>query len=164
MKILSAKSFLISDFIDYEAVHENPVWRDKANFIIRAHLEKNEGRSEWEQLWALRLDERRFSLCCIPFFAHDLALGDEVETDDDFVLSRVARPAGQTTFRIWFGGQDAETRQELVREIEAMNSLMEWSSGNLLALSVTDGAEAQKLADYLQSREEQGLLKYETSK
>jgi len=149
---------------DYVAVHENPVWRDKANFIIRAPLEKDGGRSEWEQLWALRLDERRFSLCCIPFFARDLALGDEVETDADFVLSRVIRSAGQTTFRIWFGGQAEGTRRELVREIEAMNPLMEWSSDNLLALSAPDGTEAQKLADYLQSREEQGLLKYETGR
>lgn len=149
---------------DYVAVHENPVWRDKANFIIRVYLEKNEGRSEWEQLWARRLDERRFSLCCIPFFAYDLALGDEVETNADFVLNHVVSYSGQVTFRIWFSGQDTKTRQELVREIEAMKPLMEWSSDNLLALSVPDGTEAQKLADYLQAREEEGLLQYETGR
>lgn len=34
------------------------------------------------------------------------------------------------------GGQSVTTRQELVSEIEAMRPLMEWSSEDLLALSV----------------------------
>jgi len=149
---------------DYVAVHENPVWRDKSNFIIRAYLEENEGRNEWEQLWARRLDDGRFSLCCIPFFVYDLALGDEVEIDANFILQQVVHSSGQVTFRVWFGDQDAAMRQGLVSEIKAMKPLMEWSSENLLALSVPDGAEAQKVADYLQAREEQGLLQYETGR
>lgn len=148
---------------DYVAVHENPVWRDKANFIIRAYLEENEGRNEWEQLWGQEVAPQRCVVCCTPFFVYDVALGDEVEIDANFVLQRVVRSSGQVTFRVWFGGQDTTTRQELVREIEAMKPLMEWSSENLLALSVPE-AEAQQLADYLHSREQQGLLQYETGR
>ena len=85
---------------DYVAIHENPVWRDESDFIIRAYLEENKGRNEWEQLWAKRLDDRRFSLCCIPFFAYNLALGDEVETDGSYVVEGVVRPSGQFTWRI----------------------------------------------------------------
>ena len=62
------------------------------------------------------------------------------------------------------GAQDKAAREALVREIEAMKPLFEWSSENLLALSAPDGAEAQKVADYLQAREEQGLLQYETGR
>jgi hypothetical protein len=102
-------------------------------------------------------------LCCIPFFVQDVALGDEVETDGEFVLLRVVRPSGQVTFRVWFGGQDATRRDGLVREIAAMKPLMEWSSENLLALSVP-AAEAQQLADYLQLHENEGLLQYETGR
>jgi hypothetical protein len=98
-----------------------------------------------------------------PVFRADVALGDEVETDGDFVLQRVVRPSGQVTFRVWFGSQDATWRDGLVREIAAMKPLMEWSSENLLALSVPV-AEAQQLGDYLQLRENEGLLQYETGR
>ena len=150
---------------EYEAVHPEPVWRDRANFIFAAHLGTKDGKSEWEQLWGQKTaTKQRFVLCCIPFFAHNIALGDEIETDGDFVFQRVVQHAGQTTFRVWFGEQGMTMREALVREMEAMKPLMEWSSENLLALSAADGLEAQKVADYLQAREEQGLLQYETGR
>ena len=149
---------------EYEAVHQSPIWRDRSNFVFATHLGTKDGKSEWEQLWGQKTAPQQFVLCCIPFFARDLALGDVVETDADFVLRQVVRRSGQITFRVWFGSQDSTARQELVREIEAMKPLMEWSSENLLALSASDEVEAQKLADYLQAREEKGLLKYETGR
>lgn len=149
---------------EYEAVHEAPIWRDRANFVFAAHLGTKNGKNEWEQLWGQRTGPQRFILCCIPFFARDLALGDEVETDTDSVFSRVVRPSGQVTFRVWFGEQDAMTRQNMVREIEDLNTLMEWSSKNLLALSAPNAVEAQRLADYLHVQEQRGLLQYETGR
>jgi hypothetical protein len=149
---------------EYEAVHQEPVWRDRANFVFAAHIGTKDGNNEWEQLWGEKTAPHRFILCCIPFFTNDVALGDEVETDADFVLKRVIHHAGQVTFRVWFGAQDTATRTALVREIEALKPLMEWSSENLLALSTSDGGEAQKTADYLQAREEQGVLHYETGR
>ena len=50
-----------------------------------------------------------------------------------------------------------------MQEIEGMKPLMEWSSENLLALSAPE-AEAQRLANYLHSGEQQGLLQYETGR
>lgn len=148
---------------DYEATHSTPVWRDRSNFVFAAYLGAKGGKNEWEQLWGQKVAPQRFVLCCIPFFVQDVALGDEVETDSDFVLQRVVRQSGQVTFRVWFGGQSVTTRQELVSEIEAMKPFMEWSSENLLALSVSE-SEAQGLADYLNAQEKQGLLQYETGR
>lgn len=148
---------------EYVAVHQSPVWRDRANFVFAAHLGVKDGRNEWEQLWGLKTAPQRVVLCCIPFFVHDISLGDELETDGDCVLQRVVRSSGQVTFRVWFGGQDGAKRQIVVHELEEMKPLMEWSSGNLLALSVPE-AEAQRLADYLQLHENDGLLQYETGR
>ncbi len=148
---------------EFEATHSSPVWRDRANFVFAAHLGKKNGHNEWEQLWGEKVAPQRFVLCCIPFFVRDVALGDEVETDADFVLQRVVRPSGQMTFRVWFGDQENSTRQNLVSEIEAMKLSLEWSSANLLALSVMEG-ESQQLADYLQLRENEGVLQYETGR
>lgn len=148
---------------EYEATHSSPVWRDRSNFVFAAHIGTKDGKNEWEQLWGQKVGPQRFVLCCIPFFAQDVALGDEVEADGDFVLQRVVQPSGQVTFRVWFGGQDAATRQNLVREIEAIKPLMEWSSENLLALSVPQ-AKAQHLADCLRLQEDEGRLQYETGR
>lgn len=148
---------------DYEAGHPTPAWRERADFVFAARLETRDGRNEWEQLWGRKLAPRRFVLCCIPFFVSDLALGDEVETDADFVFQRVIKPGGQVAFRLWFGDQKASVRSGLVKEIETQAPVMEWSSENLLALSVAE-AEAQQLADYLHAREQLGLLRYETGR
>ncbi len=150
---------------DYVAIHENPVWRDKSDFIIRAYLEENEGRNEWEQLWARRLDDRRFSLCCIPFFVYDLALGDEVETDGNYVVQNVIRPSGQFTFRIWFGDSTKlGIKDEVLRRLESIGVLSEWSSANLLAVSAVDAVQAQEAANYLFVRQNVGDLTYETGR
>jgi len=148
---------------EYEAVHKAPIWRDRADFVFAAHIGVKDGKNEWEQLWGKRTATNRFIVCCIPFFVPDLALGDEVETDADFVLQRVVHRGGQYTFRIWFGEQSMATRESVVQELQAMRPLMEWSSENLLALSAGDD-NAQEIADILQAREEEGLLKYETGR
>lgn len=150
---------------DYEAVHENPVWRDKANFIIAAYLGEKDGRSEWEQLWARRLDDRRFSLCCIPFFAYDLALGDEVATDGNYVVQRVVKASGQCTFRVWFGSSTYPgIKDEVLQQAEGLGIQLEWSSDNLLAISANNDEQAQQLADYLYARQNAGDLMYETGR
>ncbi len=148
---------------DYVAVHENPAWRDKSDFIIRAYLDENEGQCEWEQLWVKRIGPRSFSLCCIPFFAYNIALGDEVETNADFVVQRVLNASGQLTFRAWFGNStELKIRDEVLRRLESMDAEFEWSSPNLLAISVKGHGDAQKVADFLCANEKAGVLTYET--
>lgn len=148
---------------EHVTVHSDPIWRDRANFVFAAHQGTKDGKNEWEQLCGQEVAPQRCVVCCIPFFVRNVALGDEVEIDADFVLQRVVRPSSQVTFRVWFGGQDATTRQNLVSEIEVLKPLTEWSSENLLALSVPED-QAQHLADYLQLRENEGLLQYETGR
>lgn len=150
---------------DYEAIHEKPIWRDRANFIIAAYLGEKDGHGEWEQLWAQQLDDQRFLLCCIPFFAFDLALGDVIETNDNYTVQRVVSPSGQYTFRVWFGDLHcAEIRDEVVRYMDLLGVLMEWSSENLLALSARDADQAKELADYLHFQQNTNCLLYETGR
>lgn len=148
---------------DYEASHPSPVWQDRANFVLAAHLGTKGGRNEWEQLWGEELGPNRYILCCIPFFAYDIALGDEVETDRDSILKRVLRRSGQVTFRVWFGDQSAETRRSIASQAESAGALLEWSSENLLALSVLEN-DAKKVANFLHLHEQGGRLQYETGR
>lgn len=63
------------------ATHANPVRRPVPSFMLRALLDDIEGRDNYEQLRTKRVGEDRFEVCCIPFFAYDLALGDVVRAD-----------------------------------------------------------------------------------
>jgi hypothetical protein len=76
-----------------DAVHSDPVWRERADFIIGAPVPE-EGRAE--QLWARRLGEPLlFEICCIPFFLYDVALGDVIQTDASYELARIVKPSGR---------------------------------------------------------------------
>jgi hypothetical protein len=88
-------------------LHEQPVWRDRSNFIINAELPEKDRPRRFEQLFAREVGEDRFEVCCIPFFVYDIALGDVVRTapkgDRKYVVSGVAERSGRYVFRIWFG-------------------------------------------------------------
>lgn len=150
-------------------VHQTPVWRDRANFIIDVIVEEeSDGSKVWEQLWSEQTGENRFLLCCIPFFVYDLDLGDEVETRSEgeqrYVVNRVVRRSELYTFRVWFGGSDNPgVRDEVIDEVERQGWLLEWYSKDLVAISV-EFARAQEVADYLHGREISGDLVYETGR
>jgi len=145
-----------------EAVHPEPVWRERSNFVIAADVPDG-GDTQTEQLWARQIEEHRFEICCIPFFVFDLALGDVVETDDTYLLHRVVERSGRYVFRVWFG-ESFHPRDEIAEELERLGALLEWSSVNLLAVDATDEPHAQKIADFLQERQDRGLLLYETGR
>lgn len=150
---------------DYEARHNEPVWRSRANFVIAADIASNPDKREWEQLWARKLSETRFEICCIPFFAYDLALGDEVETDGDHVLRRVAKPSGHSTFRVWFGhSADPGDRDRVMEVLQREGCEHEWSSENLLAIDAPTQKTALAIADALAALQREGQVTFETAR
>lgn len=146
-----------------EAVHSDPVWRDRADFIIAASIDPGSTGITTEQLWARRLDDERLELCCIPFFAYDLALGDTVEVDTEHLVTRVVEPSGRYVFRVHFARPD-QPRDEVMEQLDGMDVLAEWSSDSLVALDARDEAHAQQVADVLQEREDRGHLVFETGR
>jgi hypothetical protein len=150
---------------DYEARHNAPVWRNRANFVIAADIASSPEKREWEQLWARKISDARFEICCIPFFAYDLALGDEVETDGDHVLRRVVKPSGHSTFRVWFGqSTDPDDRTRVMEIVQRESFEHEWSSENLLAIDAPTQEAAQALADALAALQQEGRVTFETGR
>lgn len=148
---------------DYVAVHADPVWRARSNFVFRVPIEGERDERHWEQLWWEKLSDTRFVLCCIPFFAHDLSLGDEVVVDENRSIREISKPSGQWTYRVWFGDAAADGREDALERITTEGPIMEWSSVNLLALSVP-AEQSQQLADVLADMEAGGLLRYEAGR
>lgn len=141
-------------------VHANPIWRSRANFIVAIKLDEVGFR---EQLWARQVADRRFELCCIPFFAYDLALGDVVETDDSFTIRKVVKPSGRYVFRAWFG-EAGGSHADIVEALERVGAQTESYSTNLIAIDAADAHHAQLVADLLLRHETQHRLIYETGK
>lgn len=147
-----------------EAVHRDPIWRDRANFIIATVIEPGDTGITTEQLWARKVDDSHFELCCIPFFVYDLALGDIVEVDADYLVRRVSRPSGRYVFRVHFDRGNLGLRDEVVLGLTERGALVEWSSPSMFAVDARDAAHGQEIADYLFAEEASNRLIYETGK
>jgi hypothetical protein len=149
-------------------LHSNPAWREKANFIVNAHIPENETNRKYEQLWARQLAPHLFEICCIPFFIYDLALGDFVRTDANYMLHSVEERSGRYTFRAWFGpaaNLDDVALQVLLdlitTEIRQLNGSVEQWSRNLIAISVANDEIAKIMAAFLCRKQQEGVLIYE---
>lgn len=144
------------------STHLEPVWRDRANFIINAALEES-GR--FEQLWARQVSDNEFELCCIPFFLYDVSLGDIVRTSPrygrQYTFETVVHPSGRRVFRLFFDRAPKTRRDAVVSRLTEHGSLLEWSGSNLLAVDVADPAGAQQVETYLRDRESAGWVIYE---
>jgi len=92
---------------------------------------------------------------------YDLALGDVVATDADYIVRRVLEPSGRYVFRAWFGAS-FHPRDEIASQLETLGALIESSSRNLLAIDAADGEHAQHVANLLAEREHAGHLIYES--
>lgn len=148
-----------------EARHEDPVWRDRSDFVIAAEISSE--LADREQLWAKQLSDDTFEICCIPFFVYDVALGDVVQTAPAggrrYMVQKVVRPSGRFVFRVWFG-DSFQPRREIAEQLETLGAVLEWSSPNLLALDAADEDLAKVISGWLLEREQQGHLVYETGK
>lgn len=147
-----------------EAVHRDPIWRDRSDFIIATKIEPGDTEITTEQLWARKVDAYHFELCCIPFFAYDLALGDVVEVEADYLVRRVTRPSGRYVFRVHFDPLNYGYRDEVVMGLTEHGALVEWSSPSMFAVDARDAAHGQGVAGFLSKHEQESHLIYETGK
>ena len=152
------------------AVHLSPVWRAKANFLIHAELSSVELPGKWEQLWTRKLDDRLYELCCIPFFAPGLALGDQVDVAPkdgmEYVVHTVIAASGRVAARVIFVNEALfdKLSPQLIEEMRAANCLFEWHSPGYLAIDVADQRAFQHMNKVLADYGSEGNIKYEFSK
>lgn len=148
--------------------HDFPVWRDRANFIIHASLNDPETAdlAESEQIWARQLEENIFELCCIPFAAFGLALGDFVSTspaeERKYVIDKIVEKKGHFTYRIFFLEKDKWTT--VVKHIRDLDCLVEkrWEKSMLVGVDAPSSEIAVKLETYLRELETNKIIEWET--
>ena len=150
------------------AIHLNPIWREKANFIINCELGGEPDKPnviQMEQLWAKRLEENRFMVCCIPFFAYGIALGDEVLTAPkgkmNFIVQNVVQPSGHSTFRVWLGSTNPQFVPTLLRLIRQTDASIEFYSEHLFGVDSSSKEITTHLVQILNKWQEDGNINYE---
>lgn len=139
--------------------HPSPVWRDRADFLIQARVEDDR-----EQLWSEQLSTFRFRLCCIPFFAYGMALGDEVETDADYLVKRVVLPSGRFVFRVSLLDSEEAYVDVITARLRDAGALLEFSSPRFFAVDAETSSQAKDISAWLAEREASGILMYETGR
>ncbi len=145
------------------ASHEQPACRADANFLIFADLSQDGMTDRWEQLWAHQLGEGEFRLCCIPFFAYGLALGDQVVTapsgDKKYVIQSTVARSGHIAYRVWFGDAENtdESRDRIEQYVRSKGWLSEWSSENLLAVDIPSEQDEADVRSFMAEHADRGI-------
>jgi len=125
------------------AIHDSPVWRDRANYILQADLGAHGLPGRFEQLWSRDLGEGRFEICCLPFFTYGYALGDVVRLEPstgpfETVLGPIVTRSERALLRVAFRGQ-ADQHEDLHASLAASDRPHEWRGGGLVAIDI-DGS------------------------
>jgi hypothetical protein len=140
--------------------HSSPVWREKSNAIVQAKMEDDAGS---EQLWCRALGDETFEVCCIPFYLHDLALGDIIVAPE-FHFQKVVKPSGRFVFRVYLREDQHKWREALETQLREISALFEWYSAGLLSIDAPDLKQAETISGWLLDNQRRGLLTYETGK
>jgi hypothetical protein len=135
------------------ATHPNPVYRPAPSFMLRAALDEVGAGDNFEQLWTKRVGEDIFEVCCIPFFAYDLALGDVVQADAEtgYVIRSVVRRSGNGVVRV------AVKRPEDVDAVHLrlhdllgrLEYLCEWFAPGYVSVSLESGRSHEEFLNGL---------------
>ncbi len=148
--------------------HDFPLWRDRANFILVAHLKDPDVPKEWkwEQIWARQIEINLFEICCIPFFYYGLALGDWVNTkpldERKYVIKDIVEKQGHTTYRAWFHSK--ADWSSTIDEIQSLGCSVEarWEKSGLIAIDAPTSGARMELERFLRNLETAWDLEWET--
>ncbi|MBO0879741.1 MAG: DUF4265 domain-containing protein [Mycobacterium sp.] len=150
--------------------HDDPVWRGRANFILMADLSSSGMPGRWEQLWAQKTGDNGLILCCIPFFAYGIALGDEISANPgsefEWVMDRVIEDAGDVAVRAALVSDDwSKVADSLIRYVEQVGLPWEIHNQRYVAVSCRKpSGQLEELVGRLEALETDRKIEYEFSK
>lgn len=145
-----------------EAQHRDPVWRDRSDFIIASAIDPVGLTITTEQLWARRVEDDVFELCCVPFFTYGLALGDTVRTSKDFMVEALITPSGRFVFRADFSQTSHLVGEKVAERLVQMGALLEWWSPTMISIDAFNESHAGDVDRALRDEEALGNLVYES--
>ena len=133
------------------AVHREPIWRDRADFIAFADISESDVAHR-EQLWVRKVRIGIAEICCVPFFVYGVSLGDLVSIDSNGRIRGVVQESGRYVFRVYVAGHDSREHDTL-EGLQALGAGIEWSSRSMYAVDAVSLEAAQAFSAYLEQRD-----------
>lgn len=135
------------------ATHSDPAARERTNHILRIDLAQDDLPGRYEQLWTRTDDNERFELCCIPFFAHGVSLGDVISLVDSTGSYRVESKAGHRTIRVVIEDEAYahQSHDEFHGQLAKIGVLSEFMghAESYCAIDIVDQAQADAVIEML---------------
>ena len=142
--------------------HPEPAWAERADCEIVADISDRGMVPSLEALACAVLEDDRYTVACIPFFATDIALGDTITVDDEGRARRV-ETSGHTVFRVWFGDSaEPLTRLEVDAKMSDFGAQVEKFSEDLIAIDAETELVSERVFGYLEAEDAAGRLAFET--
>ncbi|WP_285644444.1 DUF4265 domain-containing protein [Lentzea sp. NBRC 102530] len=145
--------------------HEDPVWRAENSHLAMVDLAPFDLQGMREQLWLREtVDDGEYEICCLPFYAYGLALGDVVGKSGSENVGTVIRKSGRRVLRIMFAEprfQEGDSRAVLREVLDAAGLLSEWNGDRFIAIDVPDISVMQPIFDSVQAEIQNGTAFWE---
>ena len=145
------------------ATHSEPTWRAKANFIAMVDLADFDLPGRREQVWARRLPDGNFELCCLPFFTYGYSLGDVIAPKErgGTVLGSVVTPSGRRLLRLAFHAH--EPHHSAIHDAIARSGRpAEWFNPGYVAIDV-EGSIPEAIEEAIVQFTKDGDFHWETA-
>ncbi len=125
--------------------HSTPAWRAKSDFLIRVDLADSGLPETMEQIWARKIGHLTFEVCCIPFFAYGLALGDTVQCNCELVMQKRLASGGHNTLRVVIAdfASSHQIHEAIHGWVVATGMLHEWHSPGYLAIDLPPAVQGK---------------------
>jgi hypothetical protein len=153
------------------AEHPDALDADVADAVVAVDLSGRELGVQREQLAVRRVADDRFVVCCAPFFAYDVACGDEIRAvvppdgagDETPEFDAVVAPGGRTALRVLFTTTaSVDGRADLTDAVGRCGGRIERYTDDYLAIDVAD-ADGADVVRLLEAYERDDLLHWETA-
>ncbi|WP_329557472.1 DUF4265 domain-containing protein [Streptomyces sp. NBC_00696] len=144
---------VVIDGITYVS-HEEPAWRGEEHYMAMVDLAQFDLPGMREQIWLREIDKAgEYEVCCIPFYAYGMALGDVVSKGESDTVGPSIRKSGRRALRVLFTAPRplADSRLSLRRALDSVGLMSEWNGDRQVAIDVPDMSVMQPVVDAIQS-------------
>jgi hypothetical protein len=136
---------------------------------IKIRFRLNNSQIGGELVWAEKIDEVRYRLLNIPYYAEGYAEGDIVhciETNNQIEVIAIEEDSGNGTLRLIFADSQRPEAQTVLDELTSVGCVYERASAGLVAVNVPPNLEIpfSQVANYLNSLSDEVLLGWEIGK
>ncbi|CAA7196726.1 DUF4265 domain-containing protein [Chryseobacterium potabilaquae] len=131
------------------------------NKVILTYYDVWENVAE-ETLWIDSLDNKRYQIKNIPFFAPNLAYNDIITVEEDegsLYFEEIVEPSEHSTIQITFFRN--ETIEQTIKDIESLNCSWEgMHEQQFIAVDIPPVVDYKKVKEYLYQQFDNKILDY----